>query len=112
MSVRDEWGNDPTVQMMRRLFSRMEKAQTEQLERLSISPFDSRLRRVRSWARDFFETTWPIAMRKGIVQNDQQAILLYLNCLRRALTLHGFSLPEEGDSENERIEQFLQETLG
>ncbi len=111
MSLRDEWGNDPTVQMMRRIFSLLEKAQGEMMERLSISPFDPKLRRVRSRARDFFEETWPIAMQKEIVSNDQETILLYLSCLRHALKLNGFNIPDHSHSKDERMERFLKETL-
>lgn len=111
MNTRDDWGNDPTVQMMRRIFSLMEKAQGEVMDRLGISPFNPKIRRVRSCSRDFFEETWPLAMQRGIISNDQETILLYLCCLRRALKLNGFRIPDHRFSDNERIEQFLKETL-
>lgn len=111
MPLRDEWGNDPTVQMMRRIFSLMEKAQAEMMEHLTVSPFDPKLRRVRSRARDFFEETWPIAIQKEIVSNDQETILLYLSCLRHALKLNGFNIPYPIPPKDERMERFLKETL-
>lgn len=111
MFSHDEWGYDPSVQMMRRIFALMEKAQGEMLERLSISPFDPNLRRVRSRARDFFEETWPIAMRKEIVSDDQETVRLYLCCLRHAMRLNGVRISDQAFSQDERIEQFLKETL-
>lgn len=111
MNVPDEWGQDPSVQMMRRIFSLMEKAQGEVMERLSISPFDPKLRRIRSRARDFFEETWPIAIRKEIVSNDQETVRLYLSCLRYAMQLNGFRISDQAFSQDERMEQFLREIL-
>ncbi len=111
MSAHDEWGHDPSVQMMRRVFSLMEKAQAEMMEQLSISPFDPRLQRIRSRARDFFEETWPIAMRKEIVSNDQETIRLYLCCLKHVLKLNGFPISDQTLFKDERLEEFLKESL-
>ncbi len=47
MPFEDEWGHDPSVQSMRRVFSWMEEAQQELLGHLDISLFDKRLRNVR-----------------------------------------------------------------
>ena len=55
MAVADDWGFDPSVRMMRRVYERIEMVQGELLKRLSISPFDPRLRRWREKARDYLE---------------------------------------------------------
>lgn len=107
----DEWGEDPTVQRMRRIFSRMEKAQTQLMESLFISPLDPRLRAVRTEARDSFEAVWPVAMQKGFVCNDEQTALLYLGCLKHALRRKGFTLPLHDDPEDEKMGQFLKGIL-
>jgi hypothetical protein len=40
----DEWDKDPAVQAMRRVFSGMEACLVQILERLTISPYDHRIR--------------------------------------------------------------------
>ena len=42
----DEWGRDPSIKAMRRVFRAMEKSLDDLLEQLDISPFDHR---IRSW---------------------------------------------------------------
>jgi hypothetical protein len=111
MPARDEWGHDPTVQMMRRIFSLMEKSQGDLLKRLNLSPFDSRLRRARSSARDLFEQAWPIALQKGIVSNDRGAALLYMHCLVYALDKNRVSVPDQIWPKDDRIAAFLKENL-
>ncbi len=112
MAVRDEWGYDPTVQMMRRVFSLMEKAQSDLLQGLNLSLFDPRLRGVRSRARDFFEQTWPIALQKEIVSNERGAALLYMHCLVHTLEQNGVKVPDQGWPKDDRIVKFLRERLG
>jgi hypothetical protein len=43
-AFKDEWGHDPSILSMRRVFSYMEQAQQELLGHLNISRFDKRLR--------------------------------------------------------------------
>lgn len=109
MSERDDWGHDPSVQGMRRVFARMEKAQQELLGRLSISPFDPRLRRRREEARTFFERAWPLAARRGIVVSEEDAASLYAHCLARTLRSDGIEVPSEALPCDERILEFLSE---
>lgn len=107
----DDWGRDPTVQMMRRIFSRMEEAQAHLIQSCSISPFDPRLRKVRNQAREIFEEAWPTALQKGVISSDQQTIFLYVSCLKYALKKNGFVLPAENEPGDERIDQYLKEIL-
>lgn len=111
MPTRDEWGHDPAVQMMRRIFSLMEISQKDLLRALNISLFDPRLRRARSRARDLFEQTWPLAMQKEIVSNERGAALLYMHCLARTLSLNGIEVPDRVFPESERIAMFLRKEL-
>ncbi|MBS3920122.1 MAG: hypothetical protein KG012_14715 [Deltaproteobacteria bacterium] len=111
MPTQDEWGHDPTVQMMRRIFSLMENSQKDLLRDLNISLFDPRLRRARSRARDLFEQTWPLAMQKEIVSNERGATLLYMHCLAHTLSLNGIEVPEQVSSKDERIAMFLRKEL-
>lgn len=107
----DEWGQDPSVQSMRRVFSYMEKAQHELLPRLNISPFDQRLRNVREQALRIFERTWSQALRQGIIRNEKEAAPLYIHCLTRALSSGGVEVPEDMLPRDEKIIRFLKEEL-
>jgi len=109
MSERDDWGHDPSVQSMRRVFGRMEKAQKELLGRLNISLFDSKLRRRREEARTLFERAWPLAARRGIVVSEEDTISLYAHCLVRTLRSDGIEVPNEAMACDERIINFLSE---
>ncbi|HSB05336.1 MAG TPA: hypothetical protein VLK23_09080 [Thermodesulfobacteriota bacterium] len=109
MSSQDEWGHDPSVQMMRRVFARMEKAQKDLLERLKLSPLDERLRRVRELALNLFEQAWPQAQRKGLTQTEEEVATLYLHCLVKILNREGIKTPPEIVSSDQKIVQFLSE---
>ncbi len=107
MPFEDEWGHDPSVQNMRRVFSFMEEAQQEFLLCLNISFFDRRLRRSREQALELFERTWPKAIRRGTM-SEKDAAPLYLHCLARTLRLAGVEVPEELLPRDEKIIHLLQ----
>ena len=111
MPFEDEWGHDPSVQSMRRVFSSIGDAQQELLRHLNISLFDQRLRCSREQALELFEQAWPLAIRKGIIMSEKDAVPLYIHCLARALTLAGVEVPKELLSKDEKIIRFLQEKL-
>jgi len=93
MTDRDEWGKDPSVQIMRRIFKEMEKAQHELLERLDIIPYDLRIRRWREQALALFERAWGVANRMGITMDEQSASLVYFHCLARVLGAERINIP-------------------
>jgi len=105
----DEWGHDPSVQSMRRVFSWMEEAQQELLGHLNISLFDKRLRNVRGQALELFEKAWPRAIRQGIIVNERDAAPFYSHCLARALSSAGIQVPEDLMPRDEKVIRFLQE---
>lgn len=109
MTVQDEWGHDPSVQMMRRVLGQMEGNQRNLLERLNLSPLDERLRRVRELARNLFEQAWPQAQRKGLTQNEEDAANLYLHCFVKMLNWEGIKVPSDLFSGDQKIFQFLSE---
>ena len=111
MPLHDEWGHDPSVQSMRRVFSHMEKAQNEFLRVLKIPLFDQRLRRGREQARKLFERVWPLAARKGIAESEEDAALLYIHCLAKVLSLDGILVPSEVLPQHEKISSFLKKEL-
>ena len=71
----DEWGHDPSVQSMRRVFCFMEEAQQQLLRDLNISLFDQRLRRGREHALKLFEQAWPLAIKEK-AEPDFRNVLL------------------------------------
>jgi len=85
----DEWGKDPTVQLMRKVFSRMELAERELLEETGISMWDPRLRRWRGISRAAFERAWASATRREIDLGEDQAGALYAHCLARTMMREG-----------------------
>ncbi len=107
--LQDEWGHDPSVQMMRRIFARMEESQEELLESLKLSPLDGRLRRIRESARHLFEQAWPQAERRGLTQREEGAATLYLHCFVRMLNREGIKVLPGSFSENQKILEFLGE---
>jgi hypothetical protein len=109
MTIQDDWGHDPSVQSMRRVFARMEMAQKELLGRLNISPFDARLRQWREEARALFERLWPLAARRGVVVSEEDTASLYAHCLARTLRRDGVDVPSEAVPCDERIIKFLSE---
>lgn len=109
MSFQDEWGSDPSVQMMRRIFAHMEKVQEDLIERLKLSPVDERLRRVREFARNLFEQAWPLAQRKGLTQNEEDVASLYLHCFVKMLNWEGIKTPSELFLADQKFVQFLSE---
>jgi hypothetical protein len=111
MPFQDEWGHDPSVQSMRRVFSYMEEAQQELLRRLTISLFDQRLRRSREKALELLERAWPLAVRQGIIMSEKDAAPLYIHCLARTLNSAGVEVPNDLLPGDEKIIRFLQEKL-
>jgi len=110
-SIQDEWGHDPSVQSMRRVFSFMEEAQHGLLSRLNISLFDKRLRSIRERALELFEQVWPLAMRQRMISSEQDAAPLYIYCLSRALGSAGVEVPEEFLPRDEKMIHFLKGKL-
>jgi hypothetical protein len=107
----DEWGKDPSVQIMRRIFKEMEKAQHELLERLSILPYDLRLRRWRDQALALFGRAWGVANRMGIPLDEQTASAVYVHCLAKIMGSEGIKIPAGILPEARGIESILGETF-
>jgi hypothetical protein len=94
MNERDEWGNDPSVQIMRKVFKEMETAQHELLSQLDISPYDPRIRRWREKALALFEQAWGKANRIGISMDASMASAVYCQCLAKVIDSGGHEVPE------------------
>ncbi len=105
----DEWGHDPSVQSMRRVFSYMEAAQRELLRDLNISLFDQKLRRARQEALELFERVWPSAIKKGIIKSEKDAAPIYFHCLIQTFKMAHIEVPNELLLKDEKIIKLLQE---
>ena len=105
----DEWGRDPSVQTMRRIFARMERAQDDLLMSLKLSPLDGKLRRVRECARRLFEQAWPQAQRNGLTRKEEDTVTLYLHCFVKILNQEGIRVPPGSFLGDQKILNFLTE---
>jgi hypothetical protein len=95
MNDSDEWGRDPSVQIMRKVFKAMEKAQRALLSRLDISPYDLRIRKWREQSLALFEETWKVANRNGIIMDEAMASAVYCHCLAKVIDSEGHKVPED-----------------
>jgi hypothetical protein len=111
MSQTDTFGHDPQVKYMRRVFAHIEKAQNILLEKVGMTSFDERLRRFREMALKLFEKTWGMAMQRGIVENEEEAAILYLYCFSYALSTRGIEVPPDALPEHKEIRKFVKEAL-
>jgi predicted trehalose synthase len=107
--MNDDWGQDPSVRFMRRVFRAMEETQKTMLSNVNISYGDVRLRRWRETARALFEQAWPVAGRGGVVASEEEAGILYAHCFARALIEAGIKIPQEILPPHEKISKLLKE---
>jgi hypothetical protein len=107
----DGWGKDPSVGVMRGVFSRMEGAQGELLQRVCIEPLDTRLRKWRENALQCFERAWIHAANRGIHLGEEKAAAIYVQCLARIMVSEGISVPLEVLPNDNDIEMLLKEDL-
>jgi hypothetical protein len=106
----DEWGKDPGVQTMRKVFRQMELAQGELLKAAGISIWDPRLRRWRELSLAAFERAWANATRRGIDLRDDQAGALYADCLARTMMREGIGASDSRQSD-ETIKRLVEEVF-
>ena len=90
----DEWGRDPSVQVMRKVFKGMEKSLEEILGQLDIAPYDQRIRGWLEMALAKFETSWGVANQMGIIMDETIAPVVYTHCLAKAIGSEGIEIPE------------------
>jgi len=107
----NDWGLDPSVRRMRRVFSEMESAQGVFLEQLKITLFDKRLRPAREAAKVLFHRTWSLSATKGPSMSDEETAGLYIHCLAWALRQAGVRVPSELLPDDESIRVLVKEAL-
>lgn len=85
MMMRDEFGEDPAVQTMRRVFKGMEKAQKRLIESSGLSFFDKRLRAIRESALRAFEQAWAQRAGQGVSLTENDYAHVYEACFLKIL---------------------------
>ena len=110
MKIIDEFGKDPTVQRTRKLFSMMEKADLALIEKLDLSPFDTRLRTARTMRLNLYEKVFSLAFRKSIQVDESFALQLFMHCQKIAFAKCGFSY-EPDQPEIPQIAALIKEAL-
>ena len=108
---KDEFGHDPAVRSMRRVFAQMEEHQRKMLRVAALPSIDRRLRVWREQALHLFEQAWARAGRQGLARTEEEAALLYAFCLARILERGRISLPPDGLPHNEALEEIVKEIL-
>jgi hypothetical protein len=111
MTAIDEWGRDPSVQLMRKVFKEMESAQHTFLRQLDISPYDLRTRRWREQTLALFERAWGAANRMGITMDEAMASAIYVHCLAKIIGSEGNEIPEGILPEGKEVERLAKEVF-
>jgi len=107
----DDFGHDPSVQGMRKIFSSMEKAQWDMLEKLKVSHFDDRLRNIRKTALDLFGKSFQLAVSRGMNLDEKTSAVLYAFCLAQSLKPVGIDVPDNFLPDNKQLEAVVVEAL-
>jgi len=107
----DEFGRDPAVLSMRRVFAHMEVLQRSIIEAASLPPYDRRLALWREQALLLFEQAWPSAGRRGLTKTEDEAALLYALCFVRILERGRITVPSSAMPVHEALQEIVQEIL-
>jgi hypothetical protein len=106
-----DWGADPQVRYMRQVFAGIDRAQTQFLKSMNISPFDDRLRRWREAALRLFEKTWALSAGQGLSEGEGEISKMYLHCLAHFLRLNRIEVPQEVLPASENVSRLIKEAL-
>jgi hypothetical protein len=109
MNDRDEWGKDPSVRIMRTVFTAMEEAQQALLSRLGIPPYDLRIRKWREQSLALFEQAWGVANRIGISMDATIASAIYVHVLAKTIAAEGYEIPEGVVPEVKEVKRLFKE---
>jgi hypothetical protein len=107
----DEWGRDPSVRAMRKIFKGMETSLEEILERLDIAPYDQRIRGWLEKALVKFKKSWIVADQMGITMDEKIAPLVYTCCLAKVIGSEGIEIPEGLLPEQKDTERLIHEVF-
>ena len=111
MITMDDWGKDPSVQAMRRVFKEMEKSKNEILVQLDIPLFDLRIRGWLEKALTAFERTWSIANQMGLIMDEKRASVIYAHCCSKIIGSEGTEIPEGLIPEDKETARLINEVF-
>lgn len=111
MTVVDEWGRDPAVKAMRKIFKVMDDAQRELFTRMEIHRYDPRIRPWREKALVLFERAFSHANRAGMSVNEKTASDIYIYCLTHLMRASGVEISDTNLPDRAGIENVLKEIL-
>jgi hypothetical protein len=109
MSPQDEWGSDPSVRSMRRVFSKMEAIQEDLLQRSNLSRLDGSLRSLREEARNLFERAWDRASRASSRMEEEELARLYGHCFLRVMRTKGIEVRNGAFEEDQKLMKWVDE---
>lgn len=92
---------------MRRIFSKMEWAQTGFLDAMGIPPHDQRLRRLREGALKLFEQAWTQADPQDVQPTEAEFGILYLYCLAAVMEAQGIHVPAGTLPVNDKVKNIM-----
>jgi hypothetical protein len=107
----DEWGHDPTVQRVRRLFTLMENEQNALLNQLSLSSLDARLHDSRKTALKLYERACSLAAPKRLAWDEKTYAAVYITCLITVLEKLGIRIPDDVLRAYQRHADLLREVM-
>lgn len=107
----DEWGHDPTVQRVRRLFALMESEQDSLLKELELPSSDTRLRHCRETALGMYEKACGHAAAKRLAWDENAYAAIYIGCLLREMEKRGIRIPDRVLATHRHHTDLLQEVL-
>ena len=90
----DEWGKDPSVQSVRRLFGLFEREYDRLLKELNLSSLDARLRPAREGALRLYGRACSLAAAKRLGWDEKTHAAVYMECLVLVLSRQGIPIPE------------------
>jgi|GEM_PF-371348 len=102
-TMEDEWGNDPSVRRMRRVFAAIEARQARLLDGLKVHRFDKRLGQWRKMALHLFEQRSAGAARAGVGLTEKDLADLYIYCLAKVLSTRGITVPKVALPDNAAV---------
>jgi hypothetical protein len=111
MNHTDEWGRDPSIQIMRKVFKAIEMAQSRLLQQLDMDPYDLRIRGWREKALSLFEQAWVTANRMSINMDEEMASAIYIHGFAKIIGSEGIEVPSGILQSKEEIEKVIAEVF-
>lgn len=108
---KDDWGLDPNVRAMRRVFSGMESALGAILHELAISPYDQRIRGWLDTALQKYESAWHLGRQMGVSMDEDKAPVVYTHCLVRVIAAAGINIRDSMLPAERKIAQLVSEVF-